>query len=112
MVAFAERARLAAGLREVWDAPDLERTTERARQLADEWRGGHLGVAAHVDEQIGERPPVSTFPPEHRKRIRTTNGLERLNREIKRRRAVVQVWPNREACPRLVTALCAEQSEE
>ena len=52
------------------------------------------------------------FPPEHRKRIRTTNGLERLNQEIKRRSAVVRVWPNREACLRLVTALCAEQSDE
>ncbi len=52
------------------------------------------------------------FPPEHRVRIRTTNGLERLNQEIKRRSAVVRVWPNREACLRMVTALCAEQSDE
>lgn len=52
------------------------------------------------------------FPQEHRVRIRTTNGLERLNQEIKRRTAVVRVWPNREAALRLVTALCAEQSDE
>ncbi len=52
------------------------------------------------------------FPPEHRVRIRSTNGLERLNQEIKRRSAVVRVWPNREACLRMVTALCAEQSDE
>ncbi len=112
MVAFVKRAKLAAGLREVWDAPDLERATERAQQLAHEWRGNHAKVAEHIDEHIEECLTVLAFPPEHRKRIRTTNGLERLNSEIKRRSAVVRVWPNREACLRLVTALCAEQSEE
>lgn len=52
------------------------------------------------------------FPLKHRPRIRTTNGLERLNQEIKRRTRVVRIFPNREACLRLVTALCAEQSDE
>ncbi len=112
MVAYAKRAGLAAGLREVYDAPDEQRARERARQLADSWQGSHPKVAAHVDEHIEECLSVFGFPPEHRRRIRTTNGLERLNQEIKRRSAVVRVWPNREACLRLVTALCAEQSEE
>jgi putative transposase len=48
----------------------------------------------------------------HRTRIRTTNGLERLHEEIKRRTRVVRIFPNTEACSRLVTALCVEQSEE
>jgi transposase-like protein len=52
------------------------------------------------------------FPESHRKRIRTTNALERLNQEIKRRTKVVRIFPNREACLRLVTALAVEQSEE
>ena len=52
------------------------------------------------------------FPEGHRRRIRTTNGLERLNQEIKRRTRVVRIFPNREACLRLVTALAVEQSEE
>ncbi|MXZ00007.1 hypothetical protein F4Y93_04925 [Candidatus Poribacteria bacterium] len=46
------------------------------------------------------------FPQKHRKRIRTTNLLERLNREIKRRADVVQIFPNQEACERLIGALC------
>ena len=57
-------------------------------------------------------PNCLTFPEGHRRRIRTTNGQERLNQEIKRRTRVVRIFPNREACLRLVTALCAEQSEE
>ena len=52
------------------------------------------------------------FPESHRRRIRTTNGLERLNQEIKRRTRVVRIFPNREACLRLVTALAIEQREE
>jgi putative transposase len=52
------------------------------------------------------------FPESHRQRIRTTNGLERFNQEIKRRTRVVRIFPNREACLRLVTALAVEQSEE
>ena len=52
------------------------------------------------------------FPESHRRRIRTTNGLERLNQEIKSRTRVVRIFPNREACLRLVTALAVEQSEE
>ena len=52
------------------------------------------------------------FPESHRRRIRTTNGLESLNQEIKRRTRVVRIFPNREACLRLVTALAVEQSEE
>ena len=52
------------------------------------------------------------FPESHRRRIRTTNGLERLNQEIKRRTRVVRIFPNRGACLRLVSALAVEQSEE
>lgn len=53
------------------------------------------------------RLPLSAAP-----RINTTNGLERLNEEIKRRTWVVRIFPNATACLRLVTALCVEQSEE
>ena len=52
------------------------------------------------------------LPESHRRRIRTTNGLERLNQEIKRRTRVVRIFPNRESCLRLVTALAVEHSEE
>jgi putative transposase len=51
-------------------------------------------------------------PASHRLRVRTTNGLERLHQELKRRTRVVRSFPNRAALPRLVTALAMEQSEE
>ncbi|MCH7820349.1 MAG: transposase, partial [Candidatus Marinimicrobia bacterium] len=44
--------------------------------------------------------------------VRTTNSLERLNQEIKRRTRVIRIFPNAESCLRLISALCIEQSEE
>ena len=52
------------------------------------------------------------YPESHRRRIRTANGLERLNQEIKRCTRVVRIFPNREACLRLVSALAQEHSEK
>ena len=70
-----------------------------------------------MDEGIEDCLACLTFPLAHRARIRTTNGLERLHEEIKRRTRVVPgaLWADSrtpKACLRLVTALCIEQSEE
>lgn len=50
-------------------------------------------------------PHLPGFPEPHRRRIRTINGPERFNQELKRRTQVVRIFPNREACLRLMTAL-------
>jgi putative transposase len=83
-----------------------------ASELAARWRTSHPRVAEHLEEHIEECLSCLAFPEFHRRRIRTTNGLERLNQEIKRRTRVVRIFPNREACLRLVTALAIEHSEE
>jgi putative transposase len=83
-----------------------------AEELADRWRESHLKVAEHIEEHIEECLACLSFPESHRRRIRTTNGLERFNQEIKRRSRVVRIFPNRQACLRLVTALAVETSEE
>jgi transposase-like protein len=81
-----------------------------ASELADRWRGVYPGVAEYVEEHIEECLTCLTFPESHRRRIRTTNSLERFNQELKRRTQVVRIFPDREACLRLVTALAVEQS--
>jgi putative transposase len=55
---------------------------------------------------------VFAFPEPQRRRLRTANGLERLNREIKRQTRVVSIFPNEAACLRLITALLMETSDE
>lgn len=81
--------------------------------MAEKWRKkGNEKVAEHIEEHIEECLTCLAFPESHRRRIRTTNGQERLNQEIKRRTRVVRIFPNKESCLRLVTALAVEQSEE
>jgi putative transposase len=60
----------------------------------------------------GEILTFYDFPPEHRRQIYSTNPLERLNKELKRRSAVVGIFPNRAAVLRLFGALSAEQNDE
>jgi len=55
---------------------------------------------------------VFAFPARHRRFIRTTNGLERLHREIRRRSRVVGIFPNEASCLRLVSAIAMEISED
>jgi putative transposase len=112
MVGAKRRKELAADLRAIFAAPTKSTALELASEVAGRWRGSHPKVAEHLDEHVEECLTCLAFPESHRKRIRTTNGQERLNQEIKRRTRVVRIFPNRESCLRLVTALAVEQSEE
>ena len=109
MVNHAKRKELAADLRGIFAAPDRRSALKLASSVAEKWRQkGHEKVAEHVEDSLS----WLAFPESHRKRIRTTDGLERLNQEIMRRTRVVRISPNREACLRMVTALAVEFSEE
>lgn len=111
-VAKSKRAEVAAGLREVFAAPTRTQALAVARRLAEQWRTSHPRVAEALEEELEDCLSCLAFPVEHQLRIRTTNGMERLSQELKRRTRVVRIFPNREACLRLVTALAAEQSDE
>ena len=106
-----QRAAVAADLRHVLDAPDRPEATRRLHAMAD--RYAHWPrLATWLEENVPESFAVYDLPPDHRKRMRTSNMLERLNREISRRTNVVGVFPHQDALLRLVTALAVEQSEQ
>ena len=110
---MTKRKELGVDLRGIFAATSREQALQIASSVARKWRKkGNEKVAEHVEEHLEECLTCLAFPESHRRRIRTTNGLERLNQEIKRRTRVVRIFPNREACLRLVTALAVEQSEE
>jgi len=106
------RRALADELRAVFAASTPAQARAAARVAADRWRPTHPGVATRLEEDLEAALMCLAFPAEHRVRIRTTNGLERLNQELKRRTRVVRIFPNRASLLRLVTALAMEQSEE
>lgn len=111
MVSAAKRKGLASDLRAIFAATGREQALGIASSVAEGWRQkGNEKVAEHLEEHIEECLTCLVFPEGHRRRIRTTNGQERLNQEIKRRTRVVRIFPNGEACLRLLTALCVEQS--
>ena len=111
-VGTKHRARLGADLRGIFAAASAAQARAAARAGADEWRGSHPHVAAMLEEGLEDCLACYAVPPAHRVRVRTTNGLERFNQELKRRTRVVRIFPNRAAVLRLVTALAMEQSEE
>ena len=113
MVSFAKRKELGADLRAIFAATSREQALGIASSVANKWlEKGNEKVAEHLEEHLEECLSCLAFPESHRRRIRTTNGLERLNQEIKRRTRVVRIFPNRHSCLRLVSALAVEQSEE
>jgi transposase-like protein len=112
MVGSSKRADLLTDLRMLFTTTTSPQARMIANQIADRWRGTHPAVARSLEEESEACFACLTFPLAHQARIRTTNGMERLNQELKRRTRVIRIFPNRDACLRLVTALCAEQSEE
>lgn len=65
-----------------------------------------------MESNIPEGLAVFAFPAAHRRLLRTTNGLERVNQKTRRRTQVVGIFPNEASCVRLVSAIAMEISEE
>ena len=75
--------------------------------------GGHRGVGEEGSQESGEDIlGVYALPEAYRKRMRTTNMLERQNQELKRRTRVVRVFPHEQSCLRLIAALLMETNQE
>ena len=98
-------------LRAIFDAPDLETArTLLARFTADFEQTAPAAVAT-LERGFDDTTAVLALPLHYRRRLRTTNGVERLNAEIRRRERVIRIFPNREAAVRLLGALLLEQDE-
>ena len=80
--------------------------------LIDTYETTYPQVADQLEANLDFLLAHMIYPKAHRKRLRTTNALERLHREFARRSQVVQIFPNQAACLRLIAALAMEWSEE
>ena len=93
---------------------DRRNLSEAQRDLAawlERWQATYPRLCDWVEENIAETLTFYRLPREHHKHLKSTNMLERLNEEIRRRTRVVRIFPNQESCLRLVRALAVETHE-
>lgn len=103
---------VAADLRMIFNAPDRAQAESYLKQVVKKYAEVASGLTDWIEENVPESLTVFDFPEEHRTRLRTTNGLERVSQEIKRRTRVVRIFPNEASCLRLISAVLMEISEE
>ena len=108
----AIKAEISDDLRGVFDAADANAASEQLDRIVRKYEKSAPKLAAWIEENVPEGLTVFRLPSSHRRRLRTSNMLERLNREVKRRTRVATLFPNEASLLRLVTALLMEQSEE
>ena len=99
-------------LRQVFSQPDQATARTLWRQVADQLRPKYPRAASLLDEAEDDVLAFMGFPAAHRVKIHSTNPLERLNKEVKRRANVVGIFPNEDSIMRLVGAILMEQQDD
>jgi len=107
-----QQTMVAAALRQAFLQPDQESARQTWRHVADQLRPRWPKLAALMDESEHDVLAYMAFPAQHRAKLHSTNPLERLNEEVKRRADVVGIFPSEAAIVRLIGAVLLEQNDE
>lgn len=99
-------------LRWLYERKNVEEARRDLAAWLTRWADKYGKLCDWVEENIDETLAFYRFPLPHHKHLRSTNMLERLNEELKRRTLVVRIFPHEQSCLRLIRALAAEQHEE
>ena len=108
----AMKKEVAADIRAIFNAPNRQEAERLLAMSVQKYEQTASKLATWMEENIPQGLTVFDFPSEHQRRLRTSNGVERLNREIRRRSRVATIFPNEASCLRLVSAVLMEISEE
>lgn len=107
------KKKIGAELRRIWNADDLDDAKDALTRLVENYAKTAPDLAAWLETNIPEGLAVFTLPEAHRRRLRTSNPIERaIQQEIKRRTAKVRVFPSQDALLRLVSAILAEIDDD
>jgi transposase-like protein len=101
-----------ARLRPIFDAPDEATARTLLAAFIADYQITAPAAVATLERRFEDATAVLALPAPYRKRLRTTNGVERLNEEIRRRERVIRIFPNRESVIRLVGALLLMEQDE
>lgn len=108
----AQQSMAAAALRQAFIQPDRAAASQALRHVADQLRGKCPKLGNFIDDSETDVLTHLDFPSQHRTRIHSTNSLERLNKEVKRRADVVGIFPNEGSIIRLIGAVLLEANDE
>ena len=108
----ALRAEVAQAIRDIFNAPDQQEAERMLDRLVDRYQQTAPKLTEWAQENVPQGLTVFGLHQIHWIRLRTTNGLERLNREIKRRTRVASIFPNEASLLRLASALLVEIDDE
>ena len=103
---------VAADLRMIFNAPNRSAADAYLAQVVQKYSETASKLADWIEKNVPEGLTVFSFPTSHQRKLRTTNGLERLDREIHRRTGVVGIFPNEASCLRLISAILMEFHDE
>ena len=106
------RREVAEDVRTIFNAPDRETADTYLKKAVEKYSILAPKLADWMEVNLPEGFTVFSFPRDHQRRLRTSNFLERLSQEIKRRTRVVRVFPNEQSCLRLISAILIEIGEE
>lgn len=106
------RGEIAISMKEIFNSPNLEIAQITMKQVVKRFERSAPEFVEWLEANVEEGLTCYQFPKSHQKRIRTSNGLERVNRELKRRTRVAVLFPNAESALRLVTGILIEIHEE
>ncbi len=106
------REAVAADIRSIFNAPDRNEADRLLAKIVEKYSKKATKLSVWMEENIPEGLTVFAVPEKHRRRLRTSNMVERQNREIKRRTRVSGLFPNEASLLRLVSAILMEVSEE